>query len=200
MHQTTNMYQYSTSIIAACVTVIVILVVVIVVLLVYIWKRKEKSARKRSLSGIKGEDLGAYENANQMDDASNVRVHESAKARIADKEIYETICENRDEDASTHLTSTHQGVASLSAKEMNTRDSSAGALQGQNTVPSLPQHYEELTNLPKGQLYEPLNKRHIKHSTDAADNPRTYEQLQQDVTGKEYQSLQIISKKEESKV
>ncbi|XP_031574438.1 uncharacterized protein LOC116308193 [Actinia tenebrosa] len=194
-----------TSIIAACVTVIVILVVVIVVLVIYIWKvvinyAFEKSGRKRSLSSIKGKDLEAYEDANPIDDASNVRVLESVKPRNVEKELYETICENKDEGAITHLTSTHPAVGALAVNEMTTRKSS-GRARSEDSVTSLPpQHYQDLANLPKMPLYEPLNKRNTKQRTDVADDPRTYEQLEQNVAGREYQSLQIIPNKEDSKV
>ncbi|XP_031564767.1 uncharacterized protein LOC116300128 isoform X2 [Actinia tenebrosa] len=187
-----------TSIIAACVTIIVILVVVVVVLIVYIWKGKEKSARKRSLSSIKGENLEAYENANQMDDAN---IHKSAKPRIAEKEIYETICEKKDEGANTELA--HHGIGALAVNEMTTINSSAPIARGQDPAHSLPQHYQGLSNVARTRqmpLYEPLNKRNTRQSTDAADNPRTYEQLQQNLTRREYQSLQITPNKGESKV
>jgi hypothetical protein len=68
---------------------------------------------------------------------------------------------------------------------------------------SVPQHYEELTNVTKRlpmPLYEPLNQTGNDNQMDYSIDQKTYEQLQQNAPGREYQPLKSYNANIRSKV
>ncbi|XP_031552656.1 uncharacterized protein LOC116289860 [Actinia tenebrosa] len=180
-----------TSIIAACTTIIIFLILVVVVLLFYIWRGRshaEKGAESRRSSSVKDKDLESYENVHQMEDTSQRTTTKTARASN-EKEIYETIKENRNKD-----------TAAIKANVKPTPGPSVGV---QGDVPPLPQHYQDLQikATHSTPLYEPLKQRGEFGSKGelAPEDPKTYEHLQQSASGREYQSLKRY-KDSESKV
>ncbi|XP_031574436.1 uncharacterized protein LOC116308191 [Actinia tenebrosa] len=179
-----------TSIIAACTTIIIFLILVVVVLLFYIWRGRsnaEKGAESRGSSSVKDKDLESYENVHQMEDTSQRTTTKTAQASN-EKEIYETIKENRNKD-----------TAAIKANVKPTRGPSVGA---QGDVPPLPQHYQDLQikAIYPTPAYEPLKQRGFGNKKEVdSEDPKTYEHLQQSASGREYQSLKSY-KDAESKV
>ncbi|XP_031564764.1 uncharacterized protein LOC116300126 isoform X3 [Actinia tenebrosa] len=180
-----------TSIIAACTTIIIFLILVVVVLLFYIWRGRSntgKGAESRGSSNIQDKDLESYENVHQVEDTSQRTTTKTARTRN-EKEIYETIKENRNKDTA--------------ATKANVKSTRGPSVDAQGDVPPLPQHYQDLQikATHPTPLYEPLKQRGDFGSKGelTPEDPKTYEHLQQSASGKEYQSLKRY-KDSESKV
>ncbi|XP_031555136.1 uncharacterized protein LOC116292038 isoform X2 [Actinia tenebrosa] len=186
-----NSASTCTSIIVACVTVNIFLILVVVFLLIYIWRLRlntEKRAGIRNSSSIQDKNPEANENVHPMEDTSQGMTTKTARTPNAEKELYETINENR--------------VKNNVAIATTVKHTSGPSVGVQGDAPSFPQHYQELQRKAPNPtpLYEPLKQQGVSNKEElASEGPKTYEQLQQSASGREYQSLKS-HKDTESKV